>query len=82
MRTLIIIGVVINLLVILFCQQRMLDKNIEKKRKLEEKLKTEIQRNQELLEEAESIGTMDFIERQARKLGFVKKDEIVFIYDK
>ena len=82
LRTLIIVGVVINLLVVLYSQQKLLDQNIEKKKALEKKLSAQIELNQELVMEEESIGTEEFIEKHARKLGFVKKDEIVFVYDK
>ena len=50
---------------------------------MQEQIQAETEYNDKLKEEQEMIGTYEYIERKAReKLGYVKKDEIVFINEK
>lgn len=83
LRNILFFGIVINLIVILCTQQTILDRNMKNYYKLQEQIEAEIELSEKLQEEQSIVGTPEYIERKAReKLGYVKKDEIVFINEK
>jgi cell division protein FtsB len=83
LRNIIFIGIIVNLIVILLSQQSILDRNMKNYHDMQEQIQAETEYNDKLKEEQEMIGTYEYIERKAReKLGYVKKDEIVFINEK
>ena len=83
LRNIIFVGIIVNLIVILLSQQSILDRNMRNYYDLQEKVQAEIEYNEKLKEEQDMVGTYEYIERKAReKLGYVKKDEIVFINEK
>ncbi len=82
LQNLVFLGIAAYLIVLLFTQQGTLDRNRETYEKLQKQITEETERQGELNEEMELVGSDEYIEQKAREeLGYVKQDETVFISD-
>lgn len=82
LRNLVFLAFAAGLIALIFSQQSVLDRNIEKNKEIKEDINAIHQRIDELNEEKSMLGSDEYIERKAReKLGYVKNDETVFIKD-
>ncbi len=83
LRNILFFGIIINLVVILYNQQSVLDRNMNTYNKLKEQIVEENEYYEKLQNEQSIVGTDEYIERKAREeLGYVKKNEIVFINER
>ncbi len=80
LQNLLFLIVLIGLLALLFSQQSVLNRNIDKNAELQSKISDAEQELESLEEEQQMIGTDEYVERKAREiLGLVKDNETVYI---
>ena len=82
LRNIVFLAVAAGLVALLFSQQSVLDRNIDKNSALKDDIEAMQQKIDELNDEKSILGTDEYIERKAREsLGYVMSDETVFIKD-
>ena len=80
LQNLLFLIVLVGLLALLISQQRVLTRNMNKNKELQEKISAAEQELKSLEGEQALIGTDEYVERKARELlGYVKDDETVYI---
>ena len=80
LRNLLFLALAAGLITLIVSQQSVLDRNIERRKTLQDDLQAVQQKIEDLNQEKSMLGSDEYIERKAREdLGYVKSDETVFI---